>query len=378
MAKSRFFLALSVALLAGCVSFDYRYSPAQEQQLISRVLAIAPEAPLISPLYLSESAKAVLDKRIKRGWGDEEKLNQLRDFLFDKKEMHLSYSADKTKTAMEVWQTHTGNCLSMTSLFIAAARYVGLDAGYETVDVRPTWDQQGDTMIRYEHIIAVGHLIGGREYVVDFLPDFVIGDRKSMRITDRQAVALYYNNLGAESLIDGRTKQAASYLAQAVQINGSLSDAWNNLGAALRRSGDDELAEFAFQRAVHLDMDNYSALTNLAQFYQSRGMEAEAKYFVARINAYRRRNPYYHYYIAHYLYEQGEYKKAIYLLEAAVSLKRDEPEFYLALARSYAKLGNNVESRHYKVLAAEYAKGQRMPAPRARDHRFWIQNYSVN
>ena len=369
---------VATLLTSGCVGFDYRYTPEQEQRLLAEILGSVPETEPVSPLYLSDEAKQELDRHIHRRWGDARKLDELRSFLFDEDKLDLTYSADDTRTAMQLWRSHRGNCLSMTNLFVAAARYVGIDANYETVEVRPTWDQQGSTMVRYEHIIAVGKLDSGREYVVDFLPEFVIGGRKATRITDRQATALYYNNLGAESVIDGDYKKAVDNLVDAIRINGRLSDAWNNIGAALRRNGQDDLAEFAYQRAVHLDTDNYSALSNLAQFYQSKGREPEARYFVTRVNGYRRRNPYYHYFIAHHFFEQGEYRKAIVLLDQAIQLKRDEPEFYDALAKSWDKLGNTTESHRYAKLADRYRAGISKPPPREHNHRFWIQNIRIN
>lgn len=380
MAKWRIYAGLAVLLLASAcsTSFDYRYTPSQQQRLIKKVLARAPGTPPISPLHLTARAKRVLDARINKHWGDLEKLDQLRQFLFGKHGMHLTYNGARTKTAMQVWNTHSGNCLSLANLFIAVARHVGLNAGFETVQVRPTWDEQGSTMVRYEHIVATGKLIGGQKYVVDFLPDFHVGDRKSKRITDGEALALYYNNLGAESLIAGNTQRAIVQLAEAIHISGRLTNAWNNMGAALRRAGNDHLAEFAYQRAVHLDLDNYSALTNLAQFYRAEGKEREAKYYFDRVRAYRMRNPYYHYMLAHSLYEKGQYKKAISALDAAVSLKRDEPEFYEALAKSYARLGNQLKSRHFLALARQYAQGHGMPTAGARTNRFSARNQNTN
>ena len=359
MAKNRFLVALCIPwLLAGCESFDYRYSPVQEHQFMSRVLATTSNPPRSDPLYLTAEAKAELNARIHRGWGERRKLRELRDFLFSKDEMHLRYEADTTKTAMQVWQTRSGNCLSLTNLFIASARYLGMDSHYETVEVKPSWDRRGNLMVRYEHIVATGQLLDGVQYSVDFMPDFVVGDRRARVISDRKALALYYNNLGAESLIAGKKKRAIGELAEAIQTDGSLSDAWNNMGAALNHSGEKTLAEFSFQRAVYLDMGNYSALANLAEFYQAEGREREARYFLDRINVYRKRNPWYRYFVANNLYEKGQYRKAISMLDGAVSLKRDEPDFYVALAKSYAKLGDDDQSRYYLTLANKYSKPQ--------------------
>ncbi len=63
-----------------------------------------------------------------------------------------------TGTAAETFYNRKGNCLAISNLFIAAARHLGLEASYKTLSVRPTWEQAGLTLIRYEHIIAIGKL----------------------------------------------------------------------------------------------------------------------------------------------------------------------------------------------------------------------------
>lgn len=369
---------VALSLIPGCVSFDYRYADDQERRLISRVIGEPAEEPAISPLYLSQEVQDELDSRINKRWGDRNKLNRLRSYLFDEDELNLQYQGEVTKTAMGLWESRIGNCLSMANLFIATARYVGLDASYTTVEIQPTWDQQGSTLVRYEHIIASGKLNGGDRYVVDFLPDFVIGDRHAVRIDDNHALALFYNNLGAEAVIEGDYKSAIVNLQRALAIDADYSDAWNNIGAAFRRDGQLDLAEFAYQRAVHLDENNYSALSNLAQFYQYAGREPEAEHFIDRVNRYRQRNPYFHYFVARFFYERGDYEDAIVLLERSIHLKRDEPDFYEALAKTYDQMGDTARSERYTALADKYREQVMEPAPRMHNHRFWVLSIDVN
>jgi len=44
---------------------------------------------------------------------------------------------DSTRTAMETFRDQRGNCLSFTSMFVAMARYVNLDASYQEVKIPP-------------------------------------------------------------------------------------------------------------------------------------------------------------------------------------------------------------------------------------------------
>ncbi len=373
-------ILLSLLLVSGCSSFEYRYGENDTERLSRKILGPAPaqEAATFDPLYLSPEARRQLDERIDAGWHATYKLKQLRAFLFDDEELGLEYDADATRTAMEVWDSGAGNCLALTNIFIAAARHVGLNAHYQTVEVTPTWDHSGGTMVRYEHIVASGRLGGGDEYVIDFLPEFVIGDKRARRISDTEAVKLYYSNLGAESLLAGDERQAVDYLRRSLHVDPQFSDGWNNMGAALRRQQKFELAEFAYQRALDLNPDNLSAMSNLAHFYETRGRDAEAAKMARRVSEYRRRNPYFHFYLARLLFEAGEYEGSIEFLEQSIRLKRDEPQFYEAIAESYERLGDDGRVDKYLSLAEKYRTEDFELTPRReRSHRFFTRTIAI-
>ena len=290
-----FLLAIAVCMSSSCATrLDFDYSAADEQALLNRVLPnnqqLNSDAPV---LVLSEGLRNQIDERIVAKWSSRQKIRELRKFFFHEDELNIQYNADYTKTAMETFETKSGNCLAMTNLFIAAARHAGIDAHFQTVSVKPTWDYQQNTMIRYEHVVATGRASHGEEYVVDFLPDMSLADRTSETISDQRALALYYNNRGAEYLVDGKSEEAIHNLQRALYLNGEFSDAWNNLGAAYRRAGEFELAEFSYRKAVSLNTYNLSALSNLARFYEYNNQPEKAQPFVERVRKYESTNPYY-------------------------------------------------------------------------------------
>lgn len=329
----RVLITALVICLAGCANtLHYSYSGDQERQLMAQVLGTAPAPTELTTLYLDDEIKQALNERIDSSWRDKRKVRELRAFLFGDDERGISYDAFSTRTAAETYWSGRGNCLAMTNLFVAAARQVGLDASFQTVSVRPTWDNEGLTMIRYEHIVAYGR-IDNETYVVDFLPEFLIGDQPAEIIDDMEAMALFYNNLGAEAVVDLKPEIAIDHLRKSLALNPKNADSWNNMGAALRRAGRPKLAEFAYFQALEIDAFNYSALSNLAQFYEIEGRSDEAEEITVRVDRYRRRNPYFHYFAAGVFFEDGQLEKAKSLLANAISLKRDEPEFYEAAAR---------------------------------------------
>ncbi len=368
-----------VLLSAGCSTFDFRYGEDEAQRLTRKILGPDPDWSEAMPtIALDDQMKRALDERINPRWQGSFKLRELRKFLFSPEEKGIKYEATATRTAAEVWETGTGNCLAMTNLYVAAARYIGLDARYTVVEVTPTWDHSAGTMVRYEHIVATGRLPGGGEYVLDFLPEFVIGENASIHIPDRAALKLYYSNLGAEALLERNPEAALDYLRKALHIDPRFSDGWSNIGAALRRLERYDQAEFAYQRALEIDPGNLSALSNLVQFYVFQEREAESEALMRRVVQYRDRNPYYHFYIARRMFEEGEFETTIDLLQRSIQLKRDEPQFYTALAETYEQIGDDRRVDKYLALAQKHREEPRSRSgSREFGHRFFIRTIEL-
>ena len=147
-----------VCLMSACTfGLDFDYNPEVEQELIDRAVPIQPVVD-VGMLTLNGDLQALIDTRIKSGWGANYKIQELRELLFNEDELNIRYDTGFTKTAQQTFDSRSGNCLSLTSLFIAAARHTGLDAHFEVVSVHPSWDYQSKTMIRYENVIATGRL----------------------------------------------------------------------------------------------------------------------------------------------------------------------------------------------------------------------------
>jgi Flp pilus assembly protein TadD len=362
---------------------DYNYDETAESSLISRVLGDdipgSASAAMDSTdiLALSPEIQELIDSKIDERWSSRKKLHRLRKLLYAEDQLNIHYDASNTLTATETFVARSGNCLSMTGLFIASARHIGLQAKYNKVAVNPTWDHDGKTMIRYEHIVAMGKFSDGRVYVIDFLPEFTIGDMRSNIISDEDAVALYYNNLGGEGLVENRNGDAVKYLRISLRLDSLASDTWNNMGAAMRRTGENDLAEFSYLRAIHLDAENYTALSNLAQFYKRHGREVEAAHFLRRVEKYRDRNPYFHYFLAEVSYQEGDFVGAEESLQKSIRLKREDPDFYLALAKTNEMMGNTEKSEEMLMLAEKYRQGLLRAPERRMNHRWWSSRLPI-
>lgn len=327
-------------------------APANEQALLKQVLGTESdrEEP-VDLLAIDDRVRQLVAGEINPAWNPERKLVALRALLFDKDRLNIHYDGMETRTAMETFRTGQGNCLSMTSLFVAIARYAGLDAHYQVVSVKPTWELNEEVMIRNDHVNATGFLKSDRRYVVDFLPEIYLGEPDSHVISDRQARALYYNNLGAEQIIRGDLDSALRQLRTALAIEPDLSEVWNNMGAAMSRSGESQLSEISYLRAAALDLTNMTARSNLARFYRSQGDTERADYYAEKVARFRARNPYYLYFEARRAFKSGDYRGTVRLLKRAIHFKPDDPDFYTALASTYEALGAERKSRKYKERA---------------------------
>ncbi len=303
----------------------------------------------IDVLVLTVPMQNMLDERILPIRDKRAQLRALQNLFFSSDELNIQYDPMAMRTAAQTFESRSGNCLSLTNLFVASARYLDLQAVYEIAEVRPTWDQQGKTLIRYEHVIASGQLWNGPRYVFDLLPEYAPANRYMQVITDNMALARHYNNLGARAIIEDNPDLARKNLRAAIWLDAGYSDAWNNMGTALRRLGRFDLAEFSYNRALDIDGRNFSAMSNLVMTLEEQGLGIGR--MGRRVDYYRARNPYFQYQQAHAAFLGERYEVSRRLLEKSIRLKEDEPVFYAALAAVYEKLDDTFAAARFNAIA---------------------------
>jgi tetratricopeptide (TPR) repeat protein len=270
--------------------------------------------------------------------------------------------AEVTRTASATFHERQGNCLSFTMLFVALAREVGLKAAYQSVDVPPTWTNDGQVVIA-SHVNSVVNTGSNRQTTVDFNIRDYRGEQRSRRVGDKYALALFYTNLGAEALLQGSHEASLAYLREAARVYPEISGLWVNLGVLYVRNGYYEQAEAANLRALEINDDELSALGNLVLVYEALGMPERAAAYRGRVQSYRERNPYYHYSLAARALEQQQLPTALMSIRRALRLKPDEHEFYTLRGEVLAALGRARDAqesfeRANEFEAIEYARSQ--------------------
>ena len=240
--------------LAGCAAGPY--DPSARPDLRAQVLGTETPVVDVDVLVLTPAMQIMLDTRVRPIELPREPLDAIQKMMFGEGALAIRYVAAATLNAAETFESRVGNCLPLTNLFVASARYVGLDAVYEVAQVRPTWDHAGQAM------------------------------------TDNMALARYYNNVAVGDLLEGELEAAREQLRVALHLDADYSDAWSNMGTVQRRLARPDLAEYSYLQALEVAPRNYTAMSNLALVLEARGSKGP---FARAVGYYRQRNPYHQY-----------------------------------------------------------------------------------
>lgn len=345
-------IILAAVLLAGCAVIELETGFNPDADIYSQIVTQTEDAfPDIDPLYISDDIKQLIDSRLSPRDSEETRVEKIQEILYDEEFLDIQYSDEKTHTALEVFHERNGNCLSVMNLYVAMARYAGVDASFQLVDVQPSWDRRGNLLVLSQHINATGRFNVARHYVVDFTPEISLQQLTSRVVSDLDARALYFNNLGVEAMIAEDFERALIYLKNALFLDPDQSIAWNNIGTAYNRLGDKTLAEYSYQMAFSTDSRSAIAVSNLAKFYRGNGQVRLAREYERAIERFNNQNPYYHYAQGSIAFASEDMEAARVAFRRALRLKREEPDFYSALAQVYAALGDLEEAQRMNESA---------------------------
>lgn len=349
-----FFICLLCAMVSACTIIRLDFNFADDRKFESKIIDQQEDKFTdLAPMALNDEIIAYMEEHVTDLSSSLTIVDQLQSLLFDAQYLNIEYDDQVTRTAIETFNDRKGNCLSVVNLYIAMARHYNLDAKFQTVKVRPSWDMRGEVLVLSQHINALGRFNSSTVYVVDFTPEITLQQLTASTIDDREARALYFNNLGAESLIAANYDQAIPYFKNALYLDPDLSIAWNNIGTAYSRIDEKDTAEYAYKKSYALDRTNATAINNLVRFYRQQGdMETSLRYAKA-IERFNNNNPYFHYNLGNIAYADGDYEGAREHFALAIKRKEAEPDFYLALSKTYEQLGNTDEAARQYALAIE-------------------------
>lgn len=262
------------------------------------------------------------------------KVDALLDALYHTRGVRVHYRTGSTYSAAETFRRRRGDCLSVTALFIALAREMGLRAGFQDVIIQPVWRRGDHLFVHERHVSALVKLNGRDSVTVDFDTRTSVRSPRThhtVEISDRTALALYYNNLAATALDDGDLAGSYHLFRRAVAADARLSYVWSNVGSLYRTMGRHERAEAAYLHALTLQPREFSAMANLVNLYRRTGRPEMARRYVEQVERYRRDNPYYMHALAQDAARRGDYARAERYLRRAIELASNEESFRVML-----------------------------------------------
>jgi Tfp pilus assembly protein PilF len=164
--------------------------------------------------------------------------------------------------------------------------------------------------------------------------------------------------------LSGKYAEAEAALRKALEIDPTLADAHNNLGAVYDRTGRKDEAEREFRLAIADPVypTPQKAYLNLGLLYGSAGRDSEA------IHALRQAveiDPKYyqaHYELAALLDRTGSLDEAVREYEVAAPDYQSSGEYFYRLGFGYFRLGNRAKAREALARAIEVSPGSEAAA----------------
>jgi len=104
-----------------------------------------------------------------------------------------------------------------------------------------------------------------------------------------------------------------------------------------------------------IDPDEHSAMSNLYEVYIEQGKLALAQQIEARVERYRRNNPYYLLKLSDQALANKQYRESIALLKSAIEKKDDDYKLHFALAKTQYLSGELAAAQKSLSRARELA-----------------------
>ena len=192
--------------------------------------------------------------------------------------------------------------------------------------------------------------IDGNLRTYDFLPYRPKSYRDFAPVDDLTAMAHFYNNLGAEALMEGDVDRAEANLAIATSLAPDFEKAVNNLGVVQLRRGETERAVETLKRGLELYPASVPLLTNLARVKQTMGQSDEATAMLDQLEEINHTNPFFFVYRGEMALADGDTAVALDYLRQALRVDSEVPEVHVGLTKLYMAVG-------------DLAKGAEIPQP---------------
>jgi tetratricopeptide (TPR) repeat protein len=357
---------LIVLLLTGCQSSAMQVSSAKPV-LHDEVFADFEAYPLESKqqiFELNDDAKTFVAQSLKGVFNPIDQIEMLVRSVFSRSEFNLLYRADANTTATQTFENRAANCLSMSIMTYSLAKEAGFGVRFQDISVPEYWTRREGHSLLNRHInlqvLPKPDRNSMRFLTMGFEVDF---DAQATRkhfpksfLTLNQVHAMFYNNKGADALMQGHYEKAYAYFRGAITLEPESAATLANLGFLYRLSGHFQFAEESYLQAIRIDQDNLTAWKNLAFLYEHTQRFDKATEISNRVEAKRAKNPFYHVNLGDMEYENKNWQLALDHYRAALKIDKSYHEVFFGLGKTYFELGDLARSQHYLKLAKKKSR----------------------
>lgn len=288
--------------------------------------------------------------------------------LYGTNGIRLSYASGHTTGASETWHNRRGDCLSLTILAYASARYLGIDAHMQEVRVPASIDRRDgvdfinghvNVLVRHStEVVIDGQSFGAGSFIIDFEPQ--AGARRSGQwLTENAIMARYYNNRATEYLVQKDDARAYAYYRAAIEAEPDFAPTFGNLAQLYARHGLTQSAEQLLLHAIAMGGPQYVPLRAMHKLLLAQGRGAEAQHYADLLAKRQDEDPYYWMGLGMTALREGRNVNAIGAFERAVSLTTGFEELHYQLGVAYWRNGQRDAAN--KQLAAIYAINNKDP-----------------
>ena len=334
-------LSLTLVDCSGYIPFDGAQTLAPE---FERRLGPGWQERVTVPFAIDDELRQAVNERISPAGSEARRRDAVLDFIFGW--IDLEYALTPTRTATETFAATRGNCLSFVNLFVAVGRERRLNPFFVEVEDYQRWNYQEGVVVSRGHIVG-GMYVDGEMATYDFLPYRPKSYRDFRPITDLAATGHYYNNLGAEALMNGDLDAAERWLDIAVQLTPDFDKAINNYAiVALRRDRLDDAVRL-LEEGLELHPANVPLLTNLVRAYQLQARHDRAAELLDILEDLNRASPFFYVYRGDAALAAGDTSTALDYMRRALRADSEIPEVHVGLARVYLASGRMDEAKHH-------------------------------
>jgi tetratricopeptide (TPR) repeat protein len=284
------------------------------------------------------------------------KANKLLRNFFNPEYINLAYKSGANLIASQAFKNREANCLSLTIMAYAIAKEAKLKVAFQNVSVPEYWVRNGRVNMLTGHInLSVLQPKSPHQMIfltrtdleIDFDPFINKKSFPKQQIDKPTVLAMFYNNKGANAMVNGDYVTAYAYFKSAIQKDPLFSSVWGNLGILYRLKGFQNNAIDSYRYAINLNRNNLTAMENLSRLLHLNGNHEEAQRLDSHIMRKRASNPYYYGLLGDEKFYQGAYQAAINHYRKAIKLNKNIHEFYFGLAKVYYMLDDIDKAESY-------------------------------